>query len=139
MNKIVSSYRNRYYIAPVDLADAAETNRLHLIFISPFLFLFGFLDLFLAALYVHTRVRIIVHLLASHVVDGSGTGCVNRLRGIYPCAPRCQFRIFGTGSSDVGQELFVAQPRIECPEGYDPLSRRRSSSLGIRVGSLYRT
>ena len=45
MNKIVSSYRNRYYIAPVDLADAAETNRLHLIFISPFLFLFGFLDL----------------------------------------------------------------------------------------------
>ena len=45
MNKIISLYKNRYYIAPVDLADSAETNRLHLIFISPFLFLFGILDL----------------------------------------------------------------------------------------------
>ena len=70
--------------------------------------LFGFLDVFLAVLYVHTRVRIIVHLLASHVVDGSGMGSVNRLRSIYLCAPRCQFHIFGTGSSDVGQELFVS-------------------------------
>ena len=41
MNKIITEYRNRYYISPADLADAAETNRLHLVFISPFLFVFG--------------------------------------------------------------------------------------------------
>ena len=41
MNKIITTYRNRYYISPADLADVAETNRLHLLFISPFLFLFG--------------------------------------------------------------------------------------------------
>ena len=41
MNKIITAYRNRYYISPADLADSAETNRLHLLFISPFLFLFG--------------------------------------------------------------------------------------------------
>lgn len=45
MNKIISLYKNRYYIAPVDLADSAETNRLHLIFISPLLFLFGIINL----------------------------------------------------------------------------------------------
>lgn len=45
MNKIISLYKNRYYIAPVDLADSAETNRLHLVFISPFLFLFGIINL----------------------------------------------------------------------------------------------
>ena len=43
--KLIDFYRNRYYIKPVDLADYAETNRLHLIFISPFLFLFGIIDL----------------------------------------------------------------------------------------------
>lgn len=39
--KILEIYKNRYHIAPEDLADSAETNRLHLIFISPFLFAFG--------------------------------------------------------------------------------------------------
>ena len=43
--KLIDFYRNRYYINPVDLADSAETNRLHLIFISPFLFLFGIINL----------------------------------------------------------------------------------------------
>lgn len=43
--KLIEAYRNRYYIEPVDLADSAETNRLHLIFISPFLFLFGIINL----------------------------------------------------------------------------------------------
>lgn len=43
--KLIEAYRNRYFIAPVDLADSAETNRLHLIFISPFLFLFGIINL----------------------------------------------------------------------------------------------
>ena len=45
MNKIITAYRNRYYITPADLAEAAETNRLHLFFISPFLFLFGIVNL----------------------------------------------------------------------------------------------
>ena len=39
--KIIEGYRNRYYISPADLADYSETNRLHLMFISPFLFAFG--------------------------------------------------------------------------------------------------
>ena len=43
--KLIEAYRNRYFIAPVDLADSAETNRLHLIFISPFLFLFVIINL----------------------------------------------------------------------------------------------
>ena len=39
--KLIEAYRNRYFIAPIDLADAAETNRLHILFISPILFVFG--------------------------------------------------------------------------------------------------
>ncbi len=45
MNKIIKLYRERYYISPLDLADAAEANRIHLMFISPFLFLFGIINL----------------------------------------------------------------------------------------------
>ncbi|MCR5063031.1 MAG: hypothetical protein K6A89_07060 [Treponema sp.] len=37
--------RDRYSIPKVDLADSGETNRLHILFISPFLFAFGFGDL----------------------------------------------------------------------------------------------
>ena len=39
--KLIEAYRNRYFIAPIDLADTAETNRLHILFISPILFVFG--------------------------------------------------------------------------------------------------
>ena len=39
--KLIDGYKKRYYISPADLADYAETNRLHLMFISPFLFSFG--------------------------------------------------------------------------------------------------
>lgn len=39
--KLIEGYRRRYYISPLDLADSGETNRLHLMFVSPFLFLFG--------------------------------------------------------------------------------------------------
>ena len=41
LKKIIEGYRKRYYISPVDLADSGETNRLNLIYVSPFLFLFG--------------------------------------------------------------------------------------------------
>ncbi len=39
--KLIDGYKKRYYISPADLADYSETNRLHLMFISPFLFAFG--------------------------------------------------------------------------------------------------
>ncbi len=45
MKNLISAYRNRYSISKLDLADSAETNRLHILFISPFLFAFGFGDL----------------------------------------------------------------------------------------------
>ena len=52
--KLIEGYRNRYYISPVDLADYAETNRLHLMFISPFLFAFGVIMLtFFTVVYRH--------------------------------------------------------------------------------------
>ena len=53
MNKVVAAYRNRYYISPSDLADSGETNRLHLIFISPFLFAFGLFNLLMSLLLNH--------------------------------------------------------------------------------------
>ncbi len=57
MNKIVAAYRNRYYISSLDLADSGETNRLHLIFISPFLFIFGVLNLLMSFLLYRNNVR----------------------------------------------------------------------------------
>lgn len=55
MNKIIAAYRNRYYISPADLADSAETNRLHLLFISPFLFAFGCINLILYLILYHNN------------------------------------------------------------------------------------
>ena len=43
--KLFELYRDRYYISPLDLADYAETNRLHLFYISPIIFLFGIINL----------------------------------------------------------------------------------------------
>ena len=45
MKNLITAYSNRYGISKLDLADAAETNRLHVIFISLFLFAFGLGDL----------------------------------------------------------------------------------------------
>lgn len=45
MRKFISFVRNRYSIPCLELADAAETNRLHLLFVSNLLFAFGFIDL----------------------------------------------------------------------------------------------
>lgn len=45
MKNLISAYSNRYSISQLDLADSAETNRLHILFISPFLFAFGLGDL----------------------------------------------------------------------------------------------
>lgn len=45
MSKLRTFYQNRYLISRLDLADSGETNRLHILFISPFLFAFGIIDL----------------------------------------------------------------------------------------------
>ena len=42
---LIQNYKERYAISNLDLADAAETNRLHLFVISFFLILVGFVDL----------------------------------------------------------------------------------------------
>ena len=52
MTNLLDGYRKRYHIAPLDLADAAETNRLHILVVSPLLFLFGILD-FIAVILLH--------------------------------------------------------------------------------------
>ena len=43
--KLIEAYKRRYFISFADLADSAETNRIHLIVICPFLFLFGLVNL----------------------------------------------------------------------------------------------
>ena len=45
MVSLVKLYKEKYYISPLDLADAGETNRLHLLFVCPILFFFGVGDL----------------------------------------------------------------------------------------------
>ncbi len=46
MNKnFFKHYKERYYIEPLDLADFGETNRLHILIASPFVFAIGVLDL----------------------------------------------------------------------------------------------
>ena len=45
MVNLIQLYKERYYITPLDRAEAGEKNRLHLIFISPIFFLFGVGDL----------------------------------------------------------------------------------------------
>ena len=50
MKNLISGYSNRYHISKIDLADSAETNRLHILFISPFLFAFGLGDLIVLSL-----------------------------------------------------------------------------------------
>ncbi len=45
MVNLVKLYKEKYYISPLDLADAGETNRLHILFICPIFFAFGVGDL----------------------------------------------------------------------------------------------
>ena len=55
MNKkrsLKTFYDEKYYISHLDLADSAETNRLHVLIVSPILFIFGVLDL-IAILVLH--------------------------------------------------------------------------------------
>ena len=44
IKKLIDTYRTRYSISPIDLADFSETNRLHVKVASIVLFIFGFLD-----------------------------------------------------------------------------------------------
>ena len=50
--RIIDKYKETYYISPQELDDFAETNRIHLLVVSPLLFLFGVLDL-LAIILLH--------------------------------------------------------------------------------------
>ncbi len=43
--RLFNSLKERYKISYIDLADAGETNRIHLMIMAPFLFLFGVIDL----------------------------------------------------------------------------------------------
>ncbi|MCR4741382.1 MAG: hypothetical protein K5866_00715 [Treponema sp.] len=54
MNKksLKAKYKERYYISQLDLADSAETNRIHVLIISPILFIFGLADI-LAVIFLH--------------------------------------------------------------------------------------
>ena len=45
VKNLIKSYRERYFISRADLANAAETNRLHILIVSPLLFIFGLGDL----------------------------------------------------------------------------------------------
>ena len=53
--RVIEAYRRRYSIPPLDLADAAETNRLHCLFISPFLFIFGLGDIVVYSILYYIR------------------------------------------------------------------------------------
>ena len=45
LKKLIEDYREKYHLWWLDLADTAETNRLHLLFLCPVLFAFGLIDL----------------------------------------------------------------------------------------------
>ncbi len=45
MVNLINLYKQRYSISYYDLADSAETNRLHILVACPLLFIFGFVDL----------------------------------------------------------------------------------------------
>ena len=45
MVNLAKLYKERYYVSPLDLADYAETNRLHILIACPLVFLFGLGDL----------------------------------------------------------------------------------------------
>ena len=55
MINLITVCRNRYSIPFQDLVDAAETNRVHLIFMSTLLFAFGFIDLVILTILQLTR------------------------------------------------------------------------------------
>ena len=50
MTNLFDGYRKHYHIPSLDLADAAETNRIHTLVISSLLFLFGLLDFIVVVL-----------------------------------------------------------------------------------------
>ncbi|MCR4925881.1 MAG: hypothetical protein K5917_06305 [Clostridiales bacterium] len=52
MKNLANVFRDYYYVSPLDFADSAETNRLHIRIVSFVFFLFGFFDL-LFVLFLH--------------------------------------------------------------------------------------
>ena len=53
--RIIDKYKETYYISPQELDDFAETNRIHMLVVSPLLFLFGILDLLAIILLHHSE------------------------------------------------------------------------------------
>ena len=51
-NTLIEKYKDHYSIPYLDLADSAETNRFHILIVSPFILLFGVLDV-LAVVIMH--------------------------------------------------------------------------------------
>ena len=63
MKNPIERYRNRYQISTLDLADFAETKRLHLLVVSPILFAFGFFDLIALIIFHHENLKEHIALL----------------------------------------------------------------------------
>ena len=57
IKKLIETYRARYFISPVDLADSAESNRLHSKVVSVVFFIFGFGDLLVLFALYHNNLR----------------------------------------------------------------------------------
>ncbi|MBO4704229.1 MAG: hypothetical protein J5647_00640 [Spirochaetaceae bacterium] len=57
LKNLVKKYRQRYSTDPLDLQDAAELNRKHLLVVSPLLFLFGIGDLIALFIRFHNDIR----------------------------------------------------------------------------------
>ncbi len=64
LKRLIDTYRTRYSISPIDLADFSETNRLHIKVVSIVLFIFGFLDLvILFAFHFNNLHKYLFHLV----------------------------------------------------------------------------
>jgi len=57
LRTLINRYKETYYIPPQELDDFAETNRIHLLVITPVIFLFGILDFFAIILLHHSELE----------------------------------------------------------------------------------
>ncbi len=57
IKNLISIYQERYVVSYLDLADSGETNRLHVLAISPVMFAFGFLDFIVLFILHYNNIR----------------------------------------------------------------------------------
>ena len=57
LGTLINRYKETYYIPTQELDDFAETNRIHLLVITPVIFLFGILDFFAIILLHHSELE----------------------------------------------------------------------------------